>query len=123
MKPRAWLAIAVSALLSGAVWALSPWLVGHLEPWDADGPFYPLALLVAGVVAGLLIPGPLWAHYLGACIGQFAYEMLFLDVGPLLVLGLAFLLAYSVVFLLGAAIGGYGRARLTRHPSRGHVSG
>lgn len=93
LKPRAWLTIAVSAVVGASVWALSPWLVGHQEPWDAEGGFYVLALAAGGSVAGLLTPRPLWAHYLGAVAGQLAYEVLFLRRGPLFVLGIAFLLS------------------------------
>lgn len=113
MKPRVGVTIAVSALAAGLVWASSPWLVGRLEPWDADGHFYALALLVAGSVAGLLSPRPLWAHYVGAVVGQLAYEALFLRVGPLFVLGVVFLLGYSLVFLLAAGVAANLRARLS----------
>ena len=103
MKPRAWMTILVSALAGARVWALSAWLTGHAEPWDADGPFYVAALAIAGSVAGLLAPRPLWAHYLGALIGQLGYEVLLLGVGPLFLLGAAFLLGYSLIFLIAAA--------------------
>ena len=113
MKTRAWLTVLVSAAASASVWALSPLLVGHREPWDADGYFYVVALVVAGSVAGLLAPRPLWAHYLGALAGQLGYEALFLPIGPLFVLGAAFLLGYSLIFLAAAALAAYARARLT----------
>lgn len=112
MKTRWWLTVAVSAVASAAIWVLSPLLVGRQEPWDADGQFYLLALVVAGVIAGFVTPRPLWAHYLGAFVGQLAYEVSFLPMGPLLVLGIAFLLGYSVVFLMGAAVAGILRPRL-----------
>ena len=111
MKTRAWLTLLVSVVASALVWALSPWLAGHKEPWDADGFYYVLALVVAGLAAGLLAPRPLWAHYAGAVIGQLAYEAIFLRVGPLFVLGAAFLLAYSLIFLAAAAAAAYLRRR------------
>lgn len=43
-------------------------------------------------------------HYAGAIAGQVAYELLFLEVGALFVLGLAFLAGYGIVFLAAAAI-------------------
>ncbi len=107
MKQRAWPTIVVGAVASTAVWALSPWLTGRPEPWDADSAFYIAGLIVAGVLAGLLRPRPLWAHYAGAVAGQAAYELAFLAVGPLFVLGVAFLLGYSVVFVIAAAAGGW----------------
>jgi hypothetical protein len=94
------------------VWALSPLLAGHREPWDVDGLFYIVALFVAGSLAGLLAPRPLWAHYLGALVGQLVYQAVFLPIGPLIVLGAAFLLGYSLVFLVGAALAAWIRARL-----------
>jgi hypothetical protein len=112
MKTQARLTVMASAVTSASVWALSPLLTGHREPWDADGLFYVVALVVAGSAAGLLAPRPLWAHYLGAVVGQLGYEALFLPVGPLFVLGAAFLLGYSLVFVLAAARAASVRARL-----------
>ncbi len=115
VKRRAWLTLIVSVTISAAVWALSPWLTGHREPWDADGLFYVYSLAVAGFVAGLLAPRPLWAHYLGAFVGQLAYELIFLPIGALAVLGAVFLLGYSVVFVLAAALAGHIRSRIRLH--------
>ncbi len=111
-----WWALSVSTVASALVWALSPFLVGHREPWDADGYFYVLGLAVSGSLAGLLAPRPLWAHYAGALVGQLGYELLFLRVGPLFVLGAAFLLGYSLIFVAAAALAGRLRAR-ARAPS------
>lgn len=111
MKPRAWLTFSVAALAGASIWVLSPWLAGHREPWDADGPFYFLALAAAGSITGLLVPRPRWAHFAGAFAGQLIYILLFLPIGPLLVLGVGFLLGYSVVFFVAAAFGAYLRRR------------
>lgn len=70
------------------------------------------ALVVAGAVAGAITPRPLWGHYLGALIGQLGYELIFLRIGPLFFLGVAFLLGYSVVFLAAAAFAGFVRKRV-----------
>ena len=112
MKARAWSTVLVSAGASALVWALAPSLTGHREPWDAEGLFYVVALLVTGSLAGLLAPKPLWAHYLGALVGQLGYQVAFLHIGPLMVLGVAFLLGYSVVFVVAAAVAGYLRTHL-----------
>jgi len=74
--------------------------------------FYVVALFVAGLFAGLLAPRPLWAHYLGALLGQLGYQVLFLRIGPLFILGAAFLLGYSLIFLAAAAVAASLRARL-----------
>ena len=97
---------------SALVWALSPLLTGFREPWDAPMPYYIAALVVAGAISGALLPKPIWAHYLGAVTGQILFELLFLRVGPLLLLGVVFLLAYSLVFVLAAAATGFVRRRL-----------
>jgi hypothetical protein len=107
MKNRAVLSFMVAAVTSALVWAASPWLVGQREPWDADFPFYFVALLVAGAVSGALAPKPLWAHYLGSFLGQLGYELIFLKIGPLFVLGAMFLLGYCLVFLGAATLTGY----------------
>ena len=38
-------------------------------------------LAVAGAVSGVVAPKHLWAHYLGAVLGQAANELAFLNVG------------------------------------------
>jgi hypothetical protein len=117
MKSRVWVTVLVSAIAGALVWALSPWLTGHREPWDADGFFYVGALIVAGSAAGAITPRPLWALYLGALTGQLGYELIFLRLGPLFFLGAAFLLGYSVIFLAAAALAGTIRRRLLRRPA------
>jgi len=119
LKARAWATVLVSAAAGALVWALSPWLTGHVEPWDADGLFYAGALIVAGSVAGAITPRPLWALYLGALFGQLGYELIFLRLGPLFFLGAAFLLGYSVIFLAAAALAGSIRRRLVIRPTDG----
>jgi hypothetical protein len=111
MRTPAWLTLAVSVVTSALVWALSPVLTGQPEPWDADGAFYILALAIAGAVAGLLTPRPAWAHYVGAVVGQLGYELVFLRVGPLVVVGALFLLGYSLVFLVTAILAAQVRLR------------
>jgi len=104
VKRRVVLALVVASGLSAAIWALSIPITGKSEPWDAESPYYFVALAVAGVVSGAVVPKPLWAHYLGAVLGQAAYELAFLKLGPLFVVGLVFLAAYSLIFLAAAAI-------------------
>ena len=104
MKSRVLLALVVSAALSAAVWALSIPLTGKAEPWDAESPYYIVALAFAGVISGTVVPKRLWAHYLGAILGQVAYELAFLKLGPLFIIGLVFLAGYSLIFVAAAAI-------------------
>ncbi len=111
MKARTALAVVLAALLGAAVWAASPLVSGHEEPWDGDGLFYIGSLAAAGLISGLSIPKPLWTHYVGSVAGQLTYQLVFLPLGPLLLLGVVFLLGYSLLFLAGAAIG----SALRRH--------
>ena len=99
-----WLTFLIAALAGVLVWALSLWLTGQREPWDAAGFYYGGALLIAGLVVGLLTPRPLWAQYLGALSGQMLYLLLTSGFDPLLAVGLLFLLAYTLIFLVGAAV-------------------
>lgn len=113
MKSRSTvLAFTTAALTCAMVWAASPWFTGRREPWDADSSFYLSSLLIAGAVTGALTPRPIWALYLGAIAGQLSYQLLFLKVGPLLPLGVLFLVGYSLIFLLTAALVGYIRIRI-----------
>jgi hypothetical protein len=100
------LAFGVAAVLGAAVWALSVPLTGMSEPWDAEGPYYVVALAVAGAIAGGIVPRHPVAQYTGVILGQAAYELVFLQLGALFVLGLAFLAGYSFIFLAAAAITG-----------------
>lgn len=118
MDPRQWVTILISTLAAASVWALSPWLAGHREPWDAESYYYPVALLIAGAIAGYIAPRPLWAHYVGAVVGQIVFQAVFLRIGPLFLLGVVFLLGYSVVFLLAAGIAGWMRRPYSRFPDR-----
>lgn len=104
MKSRAILALGVSAALGAMVWALSLPLTQNAEPWDAEFPYYFIGLAVAGAISGKVVPKHLWAHYLGAVLGQALYELVFLKLGPLFVLGLVFLAVYSLIFVAAAAI-------------------
>ena len=104
MNRRTALAFAVAFSTSAAIWALSPALTGQSEPWDVDGPFYFGALVAAGAISGGLAPRPLWPLYLGAVVGQLTYELIFLKLGPLLPVGAVFLLGYSLIFLVAAAV-------------------
>jgi len=118
MKHRAGMTVLVSAIASASIWALSPFLIGLREPWDTASNFYVAALFVAGLVAGTLSPKPLWAHYVGVLIGQIGYELTILHVGPLFLLGVVFLLAYGLVYLVAAALAGYVRSKIVGIPAR-----
>jgi hypothetical protein len=105
MKLEVTVAIVLAGLLSAAIWALSPSIAGHKEPWDASGYYYPAALSLGGLASGLIAPEALWAHYVGSLLGQIVWTLLFINVGPFFILGAGFLLTYSLLYLAGAFLG------------------
>ncbi|WP_312842826.1 hypothetical protein [Stutzerimonas nitrititolerans] len=108
---RPWvLPFLIAALAGAAIWALSPLITGQAEPWDA-GLYYSGALLAAGLLSGVAVPKPLWAHYLGGLVGQALYLLLFLPPSPLMAVGLVFLLVWSLLLLVGACAGARIRTR------------
>jgi len=116
MTTRTWPTLVISASASASIWLLTPLLTSHREPWDAGGSFYIVALVITGAVAGAMAPGPLWAHYVGSFAGQLGYELLFLHVGPLVVIGAVFLLGYCIAFSMAAALAGWFRGRIFKRP-------
>jgi hypothetical protein len=106
LKTSSWFTLIVSVLISATIWFLTPLLTHHREPWDADGSFYLVAILLAGTVAGTIAPKPLWAHYAGSFIGQLAYELLFLRIGPLVIVGAFFLLGFCALYSVAAGLAG-----------------
>jgi hypothetical protein len=80
-------------------------ITGHVEPWDAGGLYYTAALALAGCLCGSIAPNPLWPLYVGSVAGQGLYLLGWLPTGPLLPIGLVFVLLWSLVFLAGAYAG------------------
>lgn len=116
------LAALVSGLVLGAmVWALSPALTGKVEPWDAEGTYYYVCLLLAGFVAALICPQRFWLAPIGIFIRQFVYALAALPPAPLMALGAAFMALYSLVALAGAA-GAFGLMHGFRAARRSRTS-
>lgn len=44
--------LATGVALGAGVWLLSPWLTGHVEPWDAEAPIWPASWLLMAIAAG-----------------------------------------------------------------------
>jgi hypothetical protein len=95
--------------LGALIWLLSPVITGQREPWDAEGGYYPGALVLTGLLGGLAMP----PHWGSVAIGIFAGQAVVLlggvvaepASGGLWPLGLLFLAGYSVLGLVGAGIG------------------
>lgn len=113
-QQHSWMTLLLAALTSAAIWALTPVLTNKREPWDTEGSFYLVALGIAGAVAGAIAPRPLWAHYVGAFTGQLGYELIFLRVGPLVLIGAGFLLVYCAIFTVAAALAAFVRGQVAK---------
>ena len=81
---------------------MSPVVTGVVEPWDAEPLYYGVSLFLAGVLVGVFQPRNIWAVFIGIVIGQLMYMAVFLAAGPLIVLGIIFLIGYGLLSLLGA---------------------
>jgi hypothetical protein len=108
---QAWMRGAVLPLALGAVagfilWAASPQLTGHQEPWDGDFGFYLCYLLAVGVLSGIAMPRHFWACPVGLYVGQVVAMLLLLEIGSLAPLGLLLVLpAVCGLSLAGWCIG------------------
>jgi hypothetical protein len=108
----------IGLALGAAIWVLSASITGRQEPWDASGIYYPAALLGAGLLGGLLVPG----HWGEVAVGVYAGQALVLlgrvlsdpGSGGLWPLGLVVLALYSLLALVGALLGSALRRRANR---------
>lgn len=100
-------ALLTSTLLGAIIWALSPLISGSREPWDAQNHYYPVALAITGLIAGMTGPRVRWAFFAGVLLGQLGFMTLFLATGPLALAGLLFLCIYSLIFLAAAIAATY----------------
>jgi hypothetical protein len=99
----------IGLVLGAAIWVLSASITGRAEPWDASGPYYPAALLAAGFVGGVLVPGH-WgevaiAVYTGQALVLLGRVLSDTGSGGLWPLGLMVLALYSLIALAGALLG------------------
>lgn len=103
MTRRSWVRVlAISALMGAAIWALSPLISGYTEPWDAKGHYYPVVLAIAGFMSGVIGPRVRWAFFTGAVAGQVIFMAASAKIGPLALVGFAFVCIYSLIFLAAA---------------------
>lgn len=110
------LSLVLSIAGGAAIWALSPAMTGHAEPWDSGSLYYVTALALLGLALGALSARALVILLiaLGAWLGQVLYIVLFLPLGPLFVAGLVILAAYLVLPVIGAAVSVLIRRSLAR---------
>jgi hypothetical protein len=113
-----------AVLIVGFVIGLGLWLVpaefmNLSEPWDGNGPAYPLALLISGMLLGFLGPGRPGAAATGIFLGQLAVLLWRVATSPenseLWLVGVVMLAGYTFVAAgIGAMVGSLLRRRL--HP-------
>lgn len=100
------LPLALGAVAGFILWAASPQLTGHEEPWDGDFGFYLCYLLTVGVLAGMVMPRHFWACPVGLYLGQALAMLLLLEIGSLAPLGFLLMLPFvSGLSLAGWCIG------------------
>ena len=100
MKTKRTFAFGASLATGAAIWALSPALTGEVEPWDANTVFLPIAIVIVSLILGFLFPKNPLVSSAGLLLGQVTYILILLPIGPLILVGLVFLLGYVIVFSL-----------------------
>jgi hypothetical protein len=100
-----------------ALWLLPALLLDVREPWDSDGPGYPLSLFAIGLALGFLGPGRERAVVGGVFAGQLLVLLGRVVASPatseLWVVGVVFLAGYTLVLTgLGAVAGRAARGRI-----------
>lgn len=92
------------ALFSGIlIWALSTSITGQQEPWDSETPYYFVSLFVSGAIFGAIKPIRLHRWVVAIFIGQLI-SLVFVGMGPLIIIGVMSLAVLSLISLAGAAL-------------------
>lgn len=91
------------------MWALSPWVVGKNEPWDADWPFYILVMLLGGGILGVTWPRHVFLAYVSVWLGQCGALLLPTYDRTWLLLGMVTTAIGGLLFLPGVLIGAIGK--------------
>ncbi len=94
----------LACLLGLGIWYLSPFLTGHLEPWDSESGYYGFSLATAGALTALLNPHRFWRWSIGIYLGQ-------VIAFPLVGLGLP--LPLSLIYLAGVTLVALAASALT----------
>lgn len=111
--------LALSLIIGLAFWLIPAGFLHQSEPWDGNGPAYPLALFVGGLLLGFLAPGRTGTIAAGVFLGQLAVLLWRVVASPenseLWLVGVVMLAGYTFVATgLGALIGSVLRRRA--HP-------
>ena len=111
--------LALSLIIGLALWLIPAGFLHQSEPWDGNGPAYPLALLGSGLLLGFLAPGRPGTIAAGVFLGQLAVLLWRVVSSPenseLWLVGVVMLGGYTFVATgIGALISGVLRRRM--HP-------
>jgi hypothetical protein len=103
--------MAVGCIVGLALWLIPAGFLHQAEPWDGNGPAYPLALLGAGLLLGFLAPGRTGSVAASVFLGQLAVLLWRVVTSPengeLWLVGVVMLAGYTFVATgLGALLGG-----------------
>ncbi len=63
----------LAVAFGASIWALSPRLTGHQEPWDASFPLYLIVVFTAGGALAAICPRFYWVPVAGIYLGQVAF--------------------------------------------------
>jgi hypothetical protein len=108
--------LALSSIIGLALWLIPAGFLHQSEPWDGNGPAYPLALLGTGLLLGFLAAGRPGTIVAGVFLGQLAVLLWRVVSSPenseLWLVGVVMLGGYTFVATgVGALIGGVVRRR------------
>jgi len=104
MKKSARLNVLISSFIGALIWFASPYLSGELEPWDSETFYYIGSLFTGGIIFGIYNSEKIWAYTIGIFLGQLIYILLFLPLGPLILIGSLYLAGSSIICCLGALV-------------------
>ena len=113
--------MSVLLLAGGLYWQTVVWVTGANEPWDAHAYWhlwYPISLLMSAFAGPFVRQSP-WQAGLLLTLAQLQIMWLNSGVGPLMVFGLAYLLALAIPAMAISQITGWlWRLIFTRHNSQ-----
>ena len=100
-----------------ALWLVPAGFLHQPEPWDGNGPAYPIALLGSGLVLGFLGPGRIAAAVVSVFLGQLLVLLWRVVASPenseLWLVGVVMLAGYTFVATgFGALLGSLFRRRI-----------
>ncbi len=99
----------LSVMIGILIWVLSPNFTGEAEPWDSQSGYYPLSLLLSGILIGFLGQRKPWLWPIGICLGQSLYVTIFFDQGTgvnfFFPIGMIFMLKYGLNAFIGSLVG------------------